>query len=253
MADIQGHDVAKTGNKNSDSIHNKDSFVLEKNIFSNVFEKDIKRVYLYKKAERLAKAIHLILPGLKKSPALCARVENVSVCLVDASTQIPSEGQFAMYRELLALSSALSIAKTARLLSEMNVDIILRETHILLEEIAGYEDPHVSLDESPTLARLSKVSTNVREKKDASRTTVPISNVSPRTAINVSNPVKDKSGREEAILSFIQSKGPSYIKDISTVIKDISEKTIQRELQALIAKGQLKKTGERRWTVYSIA
>jgi len=32
----------------------------------------------------------------------------------------------------------------------------------------------------------------------------------------------------------------------------VSEKTIQRELQALVATGAVKKEGERRWTRYSL-
>jgi DeoR/GlpR family transcriptional regulator of sugar metabolism len=36
------------------------------------------------------------------------------------------------------------------------------------------------------------------------------------------------------------------------VIKDVSEKTIQRELISLIEAGIILKTGERRWSRYSI-
>jgi GTP-binding protein HflX len=45
-----------------------------------------------------------------------------------------------------------------------------------------------------------------------------------------------------------------YIKEkaISTVIFDVSEKTIQRTLQLLIDKGQIKKEGERRWAKYQL-
>ena len=38
-------------------------FVLDKVIFSNVFDKDIRRIYIYRKSERLAKALHLITPA----------------------------------------------------------------------------------------------------------------------------------------------------------------------------------------------
>ena len=64
---------------------------------------------------------------------------------------------------------------------------------------------------------------------------------------------KEKSGRRDAVLSVLRSKGPLYIKDISTVIRDVSEKTIQRELQALVAEGVVARTGERRWTSYALA
>jgi Mn-dependent DtxR family transcriptional regulator len=71
--------------------------------------------------------------------------------------------------------------------------------------------------------------------------------------IGHSSKSEDKGGRQEAIIAILREKGPSFIKDISTLIRNVSEKTIQRELQALIASGTIKKTGERRWTVYELA
>jgi predicted HTH transcriptional regulator len=67
--------------------------------------------------------------------------------------------------------------------------------------------------------------------------------------------VKDTgaSGRRDSIVEIIQAKGGSAnIKDISTVIRGVSEKTVQRELAALIESGVLRKEGERRWSTYYI-
>jgi DeoR/GlpR family transcriptional regulator of sugar metabolism len=59
--------------------------------------------------------------------------------------------------------------------------------------------------------------------------------------------------RRDAVLSVIQNKGSVSIKDISTLIRGVSEKTIQRELGALIESGVVVKRGERRWSTYSLA
>jgi predicted HTH transcriptional regulator len=64
--------------------------------------------------------------------------------------------------------------------------------------------------------------------------------------------VEPKDNREKRILDVIRDKGVVSIKDISTVIFDVSEKTIQRTLQLLIDKGQIKKEGERRWAKYQL-
>lgn len=64
---------------------------------------------------------------------------------------------------------------------------------------------------------------------------------------------EEKSERQTLILSTISVKGESSIKDLTDVIKGCSEKTIQRELIALVDSGSLLKTGERRWSRYSIA
>jgi len=65
-----------------------------------------------------------------------------------------------------------------------------------------------------------------------------------------SNVARDK--RREIISQILKDKKELTIKDISLKITDCSEKTIQRELVSMLQKGLLKKTGERRWSRYSL-
>ena len=64
---------------------------------------------------------------------------------------------------------------------------------------------------------------------------------------------KRKGDRSETILKILKKKDNLTVKDIAQVISDCSEKTIQRELLALVDKNVLKKVGERRWSRYSLA
>ncbi len=64
------------------------------------------------------------------------------------------------------------------------------------------------------------------------------------------NMVKNK--RRQVILQVLKDKKELTIKDISLKITDCSEKTIQRELVSMLRGGILKKTGERRWSRYSL-
>ena len=61
-----------------------------------------------------------------------------------------------------------------------------------------------------------------------------------------------KTGRQEMIITILKGQSNLTIKDFSKVIKDCSEKTIQRELIELLEKGVIKKEGERRWSRYSL-
>ena len=61
-----------------------------------------------------------------------------------------------------------------------------------------------------------------------------------------------RSNRQNIILGLLRKKKELTIKDIALVIKDCSEKTIQRELISFIEAGVIKKTGERRWSKYSL-
>ncbi len=233
--------------------HNFDSFVLEKSIFSNVFNKDIRRVYIYKKAERLARALHLVSPAFAHSGSLRKRADDIAIALVDGAVLPIQEARAALSRELLSLSSILSIVRTTGVLSSMNADLIGREAHTLLEEVASYEEPRISLEHAFTLAELAK---EVPRKAvtDTPRSR-PATGKKGTDSIGQSkghiSDTPQRSGRRDTILELLRSKGPSYIKEVSTVMRDVSEKTIQRELQALVSMGIVKKEGERRWTRYT--
>jgi len=234
-----------------------EDFVLEKNIFNNIFGKDIRRVFIYKKAERLAKVIHLITPAFTESASLGGRIDAIVTGLVDAAILPSGETRTALSRELLALSSVLSIARTGGLLSAMNADLITHEAHMLLQEVAAYEEPRLSLEESPTLSGIAKKISQA----SPSHPTPALSKraISVHSARGGKGHIKDtesNSGikdRRDAILSVIKDKGRASIKDISTHIRTVSEKTIQRELLALITLGIVSKQGERRWSTYSLA
>ncbi|VAW32537.1 hypothetical protein MNBD_CPR01-218 [hydrothermal vent metagenome] len=244
--------------------------VLDSHIFSNVFAKDIKRVFIYKKAERLAKAIHLITPAFTNSPTLRNKIDSIAVSLVEYAILPPASARELLSRELLALSSVLSIAHTGGMLSSMNTEIIAKEAHTLLQEVASYEEPRLFLEETPSLAELARnasSSINSRERvaknentyaKSFSQNAITTKVKKHAQAVKVSKgqTLKDntvKTSRRDAIVSIIRKKGDAYIKDISTVIRNVSEKTIQRELVYLVNKGILVRKGTRRWTSYSIA
>jgi hypothetical protein len=64
--------------------------------------------------------------------------------------------------------------------------------------------------------------------------------------------LEKKNQRQENIVGLLKGQSNLTIKDFSRVIKDCSEKTIQRELLELVARGVIKKEGERRWSRYSL-
>lgn len=65
--------------------------------------------------------------------------------------------------------------------------------------------------------------------------------------------IESKKGmRQDIILKLLKTRGLVSIKDISEIISECSEKTIQRELASLVDRGIIRKTGERRWSKYSL-
>ncbi len=234
-------------------------FVLEKSIFANIFEKDIRRVFIYKKAERLAKAIHLITPAFAESPSLRNRIDAIAIGLIDSAILPSGATRTALSRELLALSSILSIARTGGFLSQMNTELITHEAHILLQEVATYEEPRLSLDDAPTLSSIARNAQSAPAKGIVHTSYQARGGPLPAGRQAQGGKGQNKAvsdirvkDRREGIMSVIRNKGTASIKDISMMIRGVSEKTIQRELQSLVEARLISKQGERRWSRYSI-
>jgi hypothetical protein len=62
--------------------------------------------------------------------------------------------------------------------------------------------------------------------------------------------VEKKNTRQDAILALLKKEEGVGIKDFAQVIKDCSEKTIQRELIEMLQVGSIRKEGDRRWSKY---
>jgi hypothetical protein len=259
--DNKGTNIGSTSVSKSARTHHSSDLVLDKSIFSSVFDKDIRRAYLYKKTERIGKALHMLLPAFRDSKALKDRAERVCIALIDASLLPPPEAKETIARELLTLSSIIAMARASGRLSPMNAEIILREAEHLLLEVASYEEPNIMLGDAPTLAALSRTALRTKSytyKRTSEETSRPVSNVLERQTSGKGHTKKmsvttNKNERRENILTLLKDRGSVYIKDLSTMIKDVSEKTIQRELQSLVLEGIVTREGERRWTRYTLA
>lgn len=59
--------------------------------------------------------------------------------------------------------------------------------------------------------------------------------------------------RRKIILALLKQRPSQNVKDIAKSFSGVSEKTIQRELLAMVAEGAIRKQGDRRWSTYSLA
>ena len=98
--------------------------------------------------------------------------------------------------------------------------------------------------------RLPHQSNQIVERREAQMIVMPGRNTD--LLVRRSESEVGKSDRRTIILALIKQKPQLAVKDISKSIPDVSEKTIQRELLAMVAEGMLVKKGERRWSTYSL-
>ena len=197
---------------------------------------------LSKKSEKLASAIYLVTSFFDDNEPLKWRLRTLSTDLVSERIRDKST----ITKEVLTL---FSIAKTSGLISETNYDILVRELSKFEYDAERSLNLMLSTDTVPidrTLMEPHKVEylkdKSIRDKVLEK----PI--LKEFGAVSVK-----KSSRQSIIVALLKRKKEIMIKDISPLISGCSEKTIQRELSAMVQTGILKKTGEKRWSRYSLA
>ena len=216
-------------------------------------------VFSLKKTEKIVSAIYLITSLIKDNEPMKWELREGSMSLL--SVLMTLNGVEAVDKNRLLQSfflssvqliSYLNISLTSGLISHMNSKLIIDEIHMLVDYIkqqtissvhsAGFilSDTFFATD-MPTHSQKREVlnqSLNSIQNK-------PIKN---KAII-----IKDKKdSRKNHIIDLLKKSSNLTIKDFVKVIKDCSEKTIQRELIDLVKNGVIKKEGERRWSTYSL-
>ena len=233
-----------------------------------------------KKTEKLVTALYMVTDCMETDDALKAKLRELGVELLSDMHKLsnlkPEHKQLHISTSLARVDEILSfveIAYTVGFISEMNTMILKKEFGVLTGELLGHQnkDKHFTftLDEEMfSLPVLPEQNSQINDKnmikdKRTNFNNMSFTNSVSRPSLGQNsvarshlNSVPDKQERTNKILSLIKdisgadtSKEVS-IKDISIAFTDCSEKTIQRELNSLVLKGQIKKTGSKRWSRY---
>lgn len=205
--------------------------------------------YIFKKTEKICLAVFYILrtnEDADNKDTVVSDLEDASRTLLDTalvSLDTPKMSLDGVMRELrfalVTLESYLRIAHVSRHLSAQHLEVFLREIASLQRGLRGYTDrgsmnPFETGEAEP-----------MRERKMVRAATGAPSR-------SVTQTVLGERSRKDRIIDILKDKGSATIKDITDVVTDCSEKTVQRELIALIKDGIVHREGERRWSRYSI-
>ncbi len=229
------------------------------------FEKDGGFVFAYKKTEKLASAVYMITNLFPESEpmkwTLRKKVSDILSFMIaykDIGQLELSDFAYEAKTKVLEVVSLLEISMLGGLISIMNFNILKTEFSNLIFNLDS-EGSNRGISKESISSSFFTVSDSEIQRKGSS---LPILNTY-RTMIS---PLKDtmgsplihkdefkRSNRQNIILSLIKKKKEVTINDIAMIIKDCSEKTIQRELISFIEAGVLKRVGERRWSKYMLA
>lgn len=242
--------------------------------------------FVNKKTEKIITALYLVSDCMDNSDPIREKLRLIGVRLMSdiyhLSVASPVDRQTEIALPLSNISEIISLLKVSFMvgfISEMNALILQDE----LVKLATQLRESINQDKNYLLSLDSKMFAvePIDSNKDNSRNNQ--LNMGSNLALNnsfykghkldvsfmnnlspleddVSNSKKtqrsspsERNNRREKILSLIKGKKNISIKDISLSFPDCSEKTISRELNVLISKGHIKKTGAKRWSRYQIA
>jgi len=222
--------------------------------------------HAYKKTEKLLLAIHLVTNLVPEKEPVRKAIRDKSVRtlsdmlrLRSGFKSVGSEQLNHVIASVYEIISLLNILHIAGFVSDMNLEILKRELGSLIVFLREAENTEVA--ESVTFSndyfnteefvnRHNLKDNNLSfNKKDISKRTLSQSKKQNSERMSQSS---SHTERRTAILNLVKDKKTVNVKDVSTVVTDCSEKTLQRELIGLVNEGVLKKEGERRWSVYSL-
>ncbi len=204
--------------------------------------------YIFKKTEKIVSAVFYTLRAIdddSKKDTVLSYIEQKSFALletIEKSLRAPLMSRTVRIDELsialIALESALHVGVSARLIKEDLFLVFQHEFGLLHRAFRDFIIPfkHELGDLSVPAQSVSRKVPRVRERSERQQETI--------GGVSIS--------RGEQIYAIIKDKGEVSIKDISSMLTNVSEKTIQRDLMTLIEKGQIVKDGERRWSRYKI-
>lgn len=96
----------------------------------------------------------------------------------------------------------------------------------------------------------TEMKTQFAEQRNVRVSTVRVQKSSARSLSAVQPRVREQ--RTEDIYMYIKEAGRVTVPQVAARFTEVSGKTIQRELVSLLLSGRITKTGDRRWTVYSL-
>ena len=253
--------------------------------------KDESFVFLYKKTERLSTAIYLITNLMSVEEPIKWQLRKTTLNLLDNVMSLSNATMSSresvlrdISQKLFQLISLYNVAFRSGFISEMNYRIVNEE----LNKIANFVD-EFDMKENESRTRIIKddffaepageiikdnvfykgqqkqkghqsmSDRNVFEEDEQNSAYSSVIKKTPKktltenkTTNKTTNKSHERNKRREEIINIIKQKKDVSVKDISAIIKDTSEKTLQRELVSMVEEGVLEKEGERRWSRYMI-
>lgn len=199
--------------------------------------------------EAISKAVYLVTDLFPQDEPLRMSLRRVAIDAVESEDKVSC---------FLKLNSLIKLSHSINLITDMNADLLVKVINDQLTELNKKEDKkEIHIDKVLGVEDEVKVveqAVIVIEHKTEVEKKVPSITINNNTQNikTINNISMDIGSRRKRILEIVRARGAVTINEFIEAIKGCSSKTIQRELTSLVLSGTLKKTGERRWSKYSL-
>lgn len=210
--------------------------------------------YIFKKTEKIVSVVFYILHNTTENEKTQMHIEDIQraaqrvhdaiITSLETRMHVAEDAVRTAALALVALESKLRVAHVSGVVTSEVMQLFSSEIESVIRGMQRYMDQDGGFDFS-----MSEPSTTQFARQTARKTT----RQTQAPAHTQQKDTNDAMDRRERIKTILEAKGNASIKDISEVITDCSEKTIQRELNAMIEDNVVQRHGERRWSTYTIA
>ena len=207
------------------------------------------------KPEKLASAIYLITSFFSDQEPLKWTLRTLASDFVSLTVSLNGNSfkekevlVSEIHNLVLKVGKLFSVAKNAGLISTDNHDLMEEELNKYLATIGQSIDISDLLKIESPKPQARELEENIIIKDKIEYKAPEGKYLKGFGAISVK-----KNSRQSIIIGLLKRKKEIMIKDVSPLINGCSEKTIQRELSAMVHTGVLRRIGEKRWSRYSLA
>lgn len=232
---------------------------------ANLFGHNFSALQAFKRTERIVAALYLLTNNVPYAEPIRQKIRSNGHELIHKTLELKSgfgsNNNMAVaevgmkIRELLSLSRMLY---AGGYISRANAEIITKALDDLALFVLTAGNSSVSEETVLSSADFAPIRSEKRATKEPSNTLVSVSDSGSKGATVAQKSARksargiSREDRRKLILDTLQGGGKLGIKDISLQVVGYSEKTVQRELTALVNEGIVRKEGEKRWSTYSL-
>ena len=239
----------------------------------------------YSKTNRLISALYMVTDTMEKDEPLRLKLRTLGAEILSDINFLSRTKLNDITEKVGGILAFLGVAYDVKMISEMNCNILRKEFMELKQSIDDFSNQNniwlgefikthsvfsnnVSFNGSNSLSSRTETGGVAENSKGHNTYQKPGLRIGVQKGATLMNALKKvgeqnnnfeqlKGQRRELILKIIKDKPEGIsIKDIITAIKnngqEIGEKTLQRELISMLKDNVLKKTGEKRWSLYFI-